>query len=174
MFDALPPPKPAIIRVANLEGVPSWEDLQRRDQALREGSLGALFPMRPRENASVSFTGTAGDATDTANYSFAGLSIGAAEQGRYVIAGIIGTGLNASTFASVTIGGVVATQIVERTNGACDAGIYIAAVPTGTTATVAANFSASKVVPCVSYGARSGCAQRARSPRRARQRRPAA
>jgi hypothetical protein len=144
MFDALPPPRPAIVRAADLNGLPSWEDVQRRDKALREGSLGPLFPMRPRENASVSFTGTAGDATDSNSYSFAGLSIGAADPSRYVIAGIVGTGLNASSFSSVTIGGVSATQIVERANGVTDAAIYIAAVPTGTTTTVAANFSASK------------------------------
>ncbi len=75
--------------------------------------------------------------------SFTGMTIGAAPTGgetRHVVA-VIGLMHNsAGTIDSVTIGGVSATLVVGATSGALSNGasvaIYIAAVPTGTTATV--------------------------------------
>jgi hypothetical protein len=138
----MPPERPALIRAADLTRLPSWQEMRRREHALREATF--PLPMRPRQNATVALTDTTSDVTDSTSYSFGSRNIGAADPSRYVIAGVVGTGINGSTISSVTIGGIGATLVVERTNGAVDAAIYIAAVPTGTTATVVVNFSAQK------------------------------
>ena len=70
-------------------------------------------------------------------YTSTAVSIGPASADRYVIAAIMCN--TATTISSVTIGGVSATQAVA-TGGTA---LYIALVPTGTTAVFVVNFSSS-------------------------------
>ena len=76
-----------------------------------------------------------GSASDTSGGNFT-LSFGAANPNRYLVA-LIGCGDGS---ASVTIGGIAATPLVQQQysgSGAGATGIYIAKVPTGTSGTVA-------------------------------------
>jgi hypothetical protein len=79
-------------------------------------------------------------AGSTSPFTFSSLAIGTAAANRYVIVGIAGTA-TPSAVASVTIGGVTATPVVSQVAGNSVAAIYIALVPTGTTATIVVTFT---------------------------------
>lgn len=92
---------------------------------------------------SLTFGSSAVQDSPSAPHSFTGMTIGAAPAGgetRHVVAAVGLMHNNAGTIDSVTIGGVSATLVVGNTSGAFGSGasvaLYIAAVPTGTTATV--------------------------------------
>lgn len=95
------------------------------------------------------------DTTDTTSYSFASQLIGQPETGRHVIVAVsTGHNTNPVEVTAVTVGGISATQVVDGTTAVAHASIWIAAVPTGTTATVAVTTSATAtglgigVFPC--------------------------
>ena len=92
----------------------------------------------------IVFGGTGVDTSNLTTYSIAGVSIGTATADRYVVAAIGGTtSAGTRTISSCTIGGVSAT-FVGRINvtASCSLEFWIAAVPTGTTATIAPTWSA--------------------------------
>lgn len=96
----------------------------------------ALMPKPP----TYAFQATTFDATAQTTYTFAGQAIGAASATRYVIAAVTLVSSFSRTISSVTIGGVAATvipngQVVANTYFYRTA-FYIAAVPTGTTASI--------------------------------------
>jgi hypothetical protein len=68
-------------------------------------------------------------------YSFASQAFGTASTDRVIIVYVAAE--NSGTISSATIGGISATILVQQTSGAVTAGIIAAAVPTGTTGTVA-------------------------------------
>lgn len=93
----------------------------------------------------ISYQSTANVESVQSTFTFSSLAIGTAAAGRYVVVGIEShnnTGGN-SAISSVTVGGVSATQVVHSTtsDAASVADIWIAAVPTGTTANVVVNYS---------------------------------
>jgi hypothetical protein len=123
------------------------------------GRLGVLGgagkpPTPPVTPFSIAFGDHAEDNTTQTTYTWTGkaFAIGAADATRLVVAHIVARQTTAITLNSVTIGGVAATKIIGFNNTASDGAIselWQAAVPTGTTATVSAVFSAASL--------RAGC-----------------
>lgn len=113
--------------------------------ALTMASEGAPLP-------SVVFQATTFDPVGRTTYTFAGQNIGAASATRYVIAAVSLVSSASRTISSVTIGGVAATVIpngqVTSQSFFYRTALYIAAVPTGTTASIVVTAS----------GACDGCA----------------
>jgi hypothetical protein len=101
----------------------------------------SFFPFVPGSMAplAVTFTDSDSSGSNSTTYTFTGLSIGTASATRYVIAGFAAEGGSPTAATNVTIGGVSAT-LLAGTGGY--AAIYIALVPTGTTATVAITLNA--------------------------------
>lgn len=87
----------------------------------------------------TAYQGGAADASVTTGFSFASQPFGAAASGRYVLVGAAAGG-NDRDVTGLTIGGVSAS-LVAGNSAIRRASLWIAAVPTGTTGTVA--FSAS-------------------------------
>lgn len=76
------------------------------------------------------------------SHSFVAMGVGSASADRYIIAAFGFRAAAGTTISSVTIGGVSATEAVFVENGTQHAAIYVALVPSGTTATVVINTSA--------------------------------
>ena len=98
------------------------------------------------------------DAPASSPHSFTGMTIGAAPSGgqtRHVVAAIGLMHNSAGSIDSVTIGGISATLVVgiDSGTGAAGAGValYIAEVPTGTTAIVAVSFTNGTSVGAATY-----------------------
>jgi hypothetical protein len=83
----------------------------------------------------LTYQTNASDGADLTTYTFSSQAIGTAAADRYVIVGVGGanTGSNPS---SVTIGGVSATNVVQTNGGIHSGSLWIALVPTGTTANI--------------------------------------
>ena len=83
------------------------------------------------------------DAYNVAVHTYTGLSFGAADASRFIIVGVCG----GTTLTNVTIGGVTATAVGNISG----TGIFIAALPTGTTGTVVVTLSSATfgVAVCV-------------------------
>lgn len=96
--------------------------------------------------AEVTYTDSVSSLTSETVYTFSGRSLGTASSNRYIIVTIGGATGN-RTISSVTIAGVTATEIGQATgqdvgsSAYSTSGIYIAAVPTGTTGDVVVTFS---------------------------------
>ena len=109
--------------------------------------LPGMYPLVPGAAAVVpiekSLTDSETSTTNTDAYSFATQAIGAADAARYVVVVATSRGANA-TISSATIGGVSASVVAEITSTQLNCAIIIAAVPTGTTATIAITWSASQ------------------------------
>lgn len=93
----------------------------------------------------IAYGGSGVNTTANSSYSIASVGIGTAASDRYVVAAISGlTTAGTRTISSCTIGGISAT-LVGRVNisASCALELWIAAVPTGTTATVAPTWSGS-------------------------------
>jgi hypothetical protein len=95
----------------------------------------------------VSYQTSTASTTDGTTYTFTSQAIGFARSTRYVVVGVVARespDTSAQT-VTVTVGGIAATQVVLATSTAASgrnlAGLYIAAVPTGTTADVVVEFS---------------------------------
>ena len=82
---------------------------------------------------------------DSSTYNFASVNLGTAAGDRYIIACVAArVGSGTPTIDAVSIGGVSATPVVTQVNtssGSNVIGIFIAAVPTGTTGDVDVTFS---------------------------------
>ncbi len=101
----------------------------------------------PGAGLEASQTGSDSDGTTQSTYTFSGVSIGAADANRYVVVGLALRAAGNRTISSVTIGGVTATSAVDLDGDAggntTRAALFIAAVPTGTTADVVMTLSGS-------------------------------
>lgn len=88
------------------------------------------------------------DTTDTNQYTYS-VSFGTASADRYIIVTASARKAGASTtITGVTIGGITATQVHQNTNTSTNtdvSGIFIAAVPTGTTGDVVVTYGATMV-----------------------------
>lgn len=101
-----------------------------------------------RAASTVVVTATSGSTASLTTYSFAGLSIGTASADRYVIVGIESqAGGTTGVLNSSTIGGIAGATVVQMTNTSGGfssiVALVIAAVPTGTTATITVTFNVS-------------------------------
>ena len=103
-------------------------------------SFGAPFPAGRRE-VIYSFTASDESASGSSSYSFTGLSFGAVDADRYVVACL--SWLGSGSVSSCTIGGVSAAIVIQSASALRNTAICIAKVPTGTTGTVAFSLSAS-------------------------------
>lgn len=87
--------------------------------------------------------------SDLTTYTFSTQNLGVADSARYIIVGIMARAIGGSTtVSSVTVGGISATLVVEHFNSSSNsdyAGLWIAAVPTGTTGDVVVTFSAGQL-----------------------------
>jgi hypothetical protein len=86
----------------------------------------------------VSQTGLGTDA-----FSFSSLAFGAAATDRVIVAAVWGIAESGNSILSATIGGVSATKLVEIAGASDLLTIIAAAVPTGTTGTIAGTFNGS-------------------------------
>lgn len=97
--------------------------------------------------ATVAFTDNEAQESPLSTFTFPDMAIGAVAGGRHVLVAISGRSGNTSTnITSVTIGGITATSVIRAFRGGSGSGenltaIYIAPVPTGTTATIVVNFN---------------------------------
>jgi hypothetical protein len=136
----LPPEKPAIVRASDMKGLPSWQEMQRREKALKLGTFAFPFvPPAASTGPSISFRTSSDDGTNGTVYSFASIDIGTASGTRTVIVGAVGltSGGGTASFSSLSIGGVGATQQkLHSGGGGAFALIFNAAVPTGATGTI--------------------------------------
>lgn len=94
----------------------------------------------------LTYLQSAEDEADLTTYTFASQNLGTASSDRYIIVGASGRdfGTTAKSITSVTVGGVSATEIHQAqgtATGTTVSGLYIAAVPTGTTGDVVVTFS---------------------------------
>jgi hypothetical protein len=104
------------------------------------GLGGTIVGLGGASPAAATFAGSSGNSANQTTYTFAGLAIGAASAGRYVV---VTTNTTATvTCNAVTVGGVACTELIERTNDAT-LSIWITDTPiaSGTTATVEVTFS---------------------------------
>jgi len=99
---------------------------------------------------SLTYQTSAQQTASTTTFTYAGQSIGTATTDRYVVIGTMAAGGGGAgvTVSSITVGGIAATIVVQRNgnSGASNAvtALAIAAVPTGTTATVVVTYSATQ------------------------------
>lgn len=107
---------------------------------------GAQF--RRRGRIVPTFLASALDIVNRQNYSWAGVSFGAAAADRHIILLASSRRAGAPTFASASLGGVAATLVASSTTTNSLVGIFIAAVPSGTTGTVAINHNETNLVSC--------------------------
>lgn len=97
-------------------------------------------------NIDISKTANSVDSVDRTTYTFTSQSFGAAHGKRYMLAFVCGTHTSSRTVSSVTIGGISATVQGSQVEGGsggttCMSGLYLAAVPTGTSGTVEVTWS---------------------------------
>lgn len=99
----------------------------------------------PRSAASVTYTDSEYQDSASTVYTFTGKAIGTAGGHRVIVVGVAGASTTSRTISSVTVGGIAATQIVfaEDLGNSLytPAGLFIARVPTGTTANVVVTWS---------------------------------
>jgi len=109
-------------------------------------------PVRPAVQ-SITYMGQQNSASDSSSYTLTGFDFGAVAAGRVIAVGIYGRTGSALSITSVTIGGVTATlqglQSHTSSGNTIWVAVYAALVPTGTSGSVVATFSASQ--------ARFGC-----------------
>lgn len=113
---------------------------------------------------SVSYRTQASQGSGSSSYNFTNQDIGTAASDRYVIVAI-GNGFTGGprTVSAVTVGGISATQVVSVSGSTTNACLWIAAVPTGTTATIAITLSGTVgqgigIAVWAAYGLSSGTA----------------
>lgn len=96
---------------------------------------------------SYSFINSYSSTTDQTVYTFSSCDIGTAQSTRNVVITITARSSSVRSISSVTIGGVTATQAayISANSNATIAAIYVASIPTGTTADVVVTFSGGMV-----------------------------
>ena len=109
---------------------------------------------------SLTHTASAGSAVDATNFTFAGLSLGAADATRKIVVTTFGRksdGIATVLPISISVGGITATQIVEQLiedspGSPVESGtaMWWAEVPTGTNADVVVNYDGTQLRAAVS------------------------
>lgn len=100
---------------------------------------------------SLNFAGSSSDTAGGTTTTYTSVAIGAADTNRIVAVGVaVRVNADVDSISSMTIGGISATQVAGARSTRADAGlsitdIWYAAVPTGTTANIVINWSASVV-----------------------------
>lgn len=94
-------------------------------------------------DATITYLQNTGDGTNLSTYTFASQNFGTASADRHIICTVCGRSSDggARTITSVTIGGTTAAENVDTTSSGNVCGIYIAAVPTGTSGNVVVVFN---------------------------------
>lgn len=93
----------------------------------------------------ITYTANAQSASDLTTYTFSTQAISTAASNRKVAVITYANAGTAATVSSMTIGGVSATQVIGVQSGNKTGAIWIADVPTGTTADVVVTWSAGRV-----------------------------
>lgn len=102
--------------------------------------IAALVP--PSGNINLTYRAESWNSSaNSATPSFSSLTIGDASATRLVIVGVVWAISGATNLNSATIGGVSATVIAQNDGANCGTAVIMAAVPSGTTATVALTFA---------------------------------
>lgn len=120
----------------------------------------AVLPLGGLGPAAIVASGSGNVIATSTTQTVAAVGFGTAASNRSVSCGISGLGSGAFTVSSVTIGGVAATAGVSVNNAAAGFtnAIYTARVPTGTSGSIVATFSASVTAMAVSCYAISNLA----------------
>lgn len=93
---------------------------------------------------SITYTDTSFQNTPLTTYTYTSRAIGTAAANRYIVVGVGQATAAINAVVSMTIGGISASQIVFDTNGVNGrTDLWIAPVPTGTTATIVITFAGS-------------------------------
>jgi hypothetical protein len=127
---------------------PALADLARfaGDAALAAAFMPGLrvFPGTISAAASAVFTANAASATTSLAYSFSSLNFSTASADRHILIGTAGQAGSATTVSTVTIGGVSASEVFSVASSTVRVAFWIAAVPTGTSGTVAITWAAQR------------------------------
>lgn len=143
---ASPPERPAIVRAADLSGLPTWQEMQRRENALREGTF--PFPiMPPSKWLSAEYVDEDTDLTTQSTFTFSSQNFGTPSSDRQIFVLVSGSAVFTASLSSLTIGGVSGTIHVQ--NGSPFSAICRALVTTGTSGTVALTFSDNMLFACI-------------------------
>jgi hypothetical protein len=101
-------------------------------------------PVAAAAAASAIFTANAGNSTTSLGYSFSSLNLGTASADRHIVVGIAGQAGSAGAVSAVTIAGITAAQVFSVSSSTVTVAFWIAAVPTGTSGTVAVTWAAQR------------------------------
>ncbi len=105
------------------------------DSAGTETSVGSLEGLR------YSFLSSAEDNTDLTVYTYVAVALGTAHFNRRIIVAVLFDAVDDYPAASVTVGGIAATLVKGQTGPAEAVAIFIAVVPTGTTADIVVTYA---------------------------------
>lgn len=100
--------------------------------------------IKPSGSVSVSYIGSASSGSTASSYTFSSTSIGTADSSRIVAVVVSASGGSTAGVDSVTIGGVSATVVNSTAFSLTTVGVAYLSVPTGTTANIVVNLSASR------------------------------
>jgi hypothetical protein len=106
--------------------------------------------------ATLNYEDYQGSGANSTSYTFSSMGIGTADADRKVLAVFATFDTATIVVSSVTIGGVSASLVASNVFSDTERGIYVyeASVPTGTTADVVVNFTATQItVACATYSA---------------------
>lgn len=107
-------------------------------------------------STTVTATDSAFSVTNLTTYTFTAMSLGTASENRYILVGISARSGTAETISTVTVGGISATQVIDFQDSTSNAGLFIAAVPTGATGNVVVTFTGAMVRAAVGLWAVTG------------------
>lgn len=100
--------------------------------------------MQMRKPFEATLTNAAGQTAPGSSFTFTNRSFGnepVAGQRRYIAVAVAGAQNENRSITAVTIGGIAATNIVQRTNTHIPCGVWVAEVPTGTSGNVDLTFN---------------------------------
>jgi hypothetical protein len=97
-----------------------------------------------QQRPEVEYITNVSSTSNLTTYTFNSTSIGSAATDRYVVIGASGSSGTTSGISSITVNGNNATELVQVSGSTVAAGLFIAAVPTGTTANIVVTFGGGK------------------------------
>lgn len=98
---------------------------------------------------SRSATAEGEDTSNLSSYSFSSVAIGTAAATRRVVVCLAMDGAGGRSVSAVTVGGISATQVESAANNNLLCDMWVATVPTGTTATIAVTITGGSVTRCM-------------------------
>ena len=134
----LPPEKPAFVQPAREIALPR----KFKRFLIKKGIFPTPYILRRRVTTIEFGSGSVLNPSAT-THTHSGMTLGAADSGRYVIAAIDCRNASAVTVSSLTIAGITATLIYAYQSGGTISGFWVALAPTGTTGDVVITFSGS-------------------------------